>query len=150
MDDSEGDDSVIPHVNRNRRLPCYYLYAKSRRLTRFFFSMRWLCLLTALAAVCAQSNTVDSYIASELPIAKASLLANIGPNGFRSSGAYVSSSHTSSNIIDHVTLAWHSDRQSEHVQSRLSLYMDPRLVSRFQSSHRPVHSWSRQLFALSY
>lgn len=48
-------------------------------------------LLTALglctAAVC---STVDSYVASESPFAKTGLLANIGPSGSMSSGAYVS------------------------------------------------------------
>ncbi|KAF8893880.1 glucoamylase [Infundibulicybe gibba] len=35
----------------------------------------------------AQSSTVDSYLASESPIAKANLLANIGPSGSKSQGA---------------------------------------------------------------
>ncbi|KAF5315001.1 hypothetical protein D9619_007127 [Psilocybe cf. subviscida] len=47
-------------------------------------------LLTVLcycAAVFAQSSVVDSYVATESPIAKAGLLANIGPSGSKSSGA---------------------------------------------------------------
>ncbi|KAF8798899.1 glycoside hydrolase family 15 protein [Phlegmacium glaucopus] len=39
------------------------------------------------AAVFAQSSTVDQYLATESPIAKAGLLANIGPSGSKSSGA---------------------------------------------------------------
>lgn len=35
----------------------------------------------------AQSSTVDAYLASESPIAKAGLLANIGPSGSKASGA---------------------------------------------------------------
>ena len=35
-------------------------------------------------------ETVDSYITTESPIAKAGVLANIGPNGARSMGAKVS------------------------------------------------------------
>ncbi|KAM6502078.1 glucoamylase [Amanita muscaria] len=35
----------------------------------------------------AQSSTIDDYLASESPIAKAGLLANIGPSGSKSSGA---------------------------------------------------------------
>ncbi|KAF8903104.1 glycoside hydrolase family 15 protein [Gymnopilus junonius] len=38
-------------------------------------------------AVCAQSSVVDSYVATESPIAKAGLLANVGPSGAKSSGA---------------------------------------------------------------
>ncbi|KAF9533066.1 glucoamylase [Crepidotus variabilis] len=47
-------------------------------------------LLSALcycAAVFAQSSVVDSYVAKESPIAKAGLLANIGPSGAKSAGA---------------------------------------------------------------
>ncbi|KAG7445714.1 glucoamylase [Guyanagaster necrorhizus] len=39
------------------------------------------------ASVWAQSSTVDAYVASESPIAKAGVLANIGPSGSKSSGA---------------------------------------------------------------
>ena len=51
-------------------------------------SMRLLSFLTtcSLVAVTLQQN-VDSYITSESPIAKAGVLANIGPNGSKSSGA---------------------------------------------------------------
>ena len=48
-------------------------------------------LLTALvglaASAFAQSSTADAYVASESPIAKAGLLANIGPSGSKSHGA---------------------------------------------------------------
>ncbi|KAK0202042.1 glucoamylase [Desarmillaria ectypa] len=43
--------------------------------------------LSLFASVWAQSSTVDAYIASESPIAKAGVLANIGPSGSKSSGA---------------------------------------------------------------
>ncbi|CAA7262982.1 unnamed protein product [Cyclocybe aegerita] len=43
-----------------------------------------LCLGTR---VLAQSSVVDQYVATESPIAKAGLLANIGPSGSKSSGA---------------------------------------------------------------
>ncbi|KAJ7130879.1 glucoamylase [Mycena filopes] len=42
--------------------------------------------LTACAAVLGQSS-VDSYVAAESPIAKAGMLANIGPSGSKSLGA---------------------------------------------------------------
>ncbi|KAF7799714.1 hypothetical protein EIP86_010956 [Pleurotus ostreatoroseus] len=43
--------------------------------------------LSFVTAVFAQSTSVDSYISTESPIAKAGLLANIGPSGAKSSGA---------------------------------------------------------------
>ena len=56
-------------------------------------------LFAALSAIglCAsvadtQSGTVEQYISSEGPAAKAGLLANIGPNGAKSSGAFVNHS----------------------------------------------------------
>jgi hypothetical protein len=45
------------------------------------------------SAIVAQSSIVDTYIASESPIAKAGLLANIGPNGSKCAGAEVLSRH---------------------------------------------------------
>ena len=45
--------------------------------------------LSLFTTVLAQSSSVDTYVASESPIAKAGLLANIGPNGAKSSGAKV-------------------------------------------------------------
>lgn len=46
--------------------------------------------LAFCAAVFAQS-AVDQYVATESPIAKAGILANIGPLGSKSSGAAVCS-----------------------------------------------------------
>ncbi|OJA17768.1 hypothetical protein AZE42_04858 [Rhizopogon vesiculosus] len=54
-------------------------------------AMQWRFLIPALgicASVFAQSSTVDSYVSTESPIAKAGVLANIGANGVKSSGAY--------------------------------------------------------------
>lgn len=53
---------------------------------RFFSAFVWTSL-TFSWGVHAQSNTVDAYLASESPIAKAGLLANIGPSGSKSQGA---------------------------------------------------------------
>jgi glucoamylase len=47
-------------------------------------------LASVWASVFGQSSSVDSYVASESPIARAGLLANIGPNGSKSAGAKVS------------------------------------------------------------
>ncbi|KAH7885421.1 glycoside hydrolase family 15 protein [Phlebopus sp. FC_14] len=44
--------------------------------------------LALCASVWAQSSTVDSYITTESPLAQAGVLANIGANGAKSSGAY--------------------------------------------------------------
>lgn len=52
--------------------------------------MRSIISLTVVAfcsAVFAQSSVVDQYVATESPLAKAGLLANIGPSGSKSSGA---------------------------------------------------------------
>lgn len=40
----------------------------------------------------AQSSSADAYVASESPIAKAGVLANIGPSGSKSQGAKASAS----------------------------------------------------------
>ncbi|KIJ17956.1 carbohydrate-binding module family 20 protein [Paxillus involutus ATCC 200175] len=50
----------------------------------FIFSALGLCAASAWA----QSSTVDLYVTTESPIAKAGVLANIGPDGSKSSGAY--------------------------------------------------------------
>ncbi|KAI0270013.1 glucoamylase [Gloeopeniophorella convolvens] len=52
--------------------------------------MRLLCLAGVLGLVgsaVSQSSTVDAYFSKESPIAKAGLLANIGPSGAKASGA---------------------------------------------------------------
>jgi hypothetical protein len=62
-------------------------------------AMQWRSLIPTLgicASVFAQSSTVEHYITTESPIAKAGVLANIGANGVKSSGAYVSSRGTDS------------------------------------------------------
>ena len=54
--------------------------------------MRILCLASVFGLVgstISQASTADSYFATESPIAKAGLLANIGRNGAKSSGANV-------------------------------------------------------------
>ncbi|KAJ7029291.1 glucoamylase [Mycena alexandri] len=58
-----------------------------------------LSALTACAAVLGQSS-VDSYVATESPIAKAGLLANIGPSGSKSSGAKAGIVIASPNTVD--------------------------------------------------
>jgi len=57
-----------------------------------FPDMRFAILssLCYCALVRAQLSVVDQYVATESPIAKAGLLANIGPSGSKSAGAKVS------------------------------------------------------------
>ncbi|PPR00430.1 hypothetical protein CVT24_004491 [Panaeolus cyanescens] len=49
--------------------------------------LRLLSLISLAAYAWCQSSVVDQYVATESPIAKAGLLANIGPSGAKSSGA---------------------------------------------------------------
>src|SRR6266702_4427105 len=54
--------------------------------------MRILCLASVfglLGSSVSQSASADAYFSTELPVAKAGLLANIGPSGAKSSGAKV-------------------------------------------------------------
>lgn len=56
--------------------------------------MRILCLASVfglLGSTISQPTSADAYFSTELPIANASLLANIGPSGAKSSGAKVGS-----------------------------------------------------------
>ncbi|KIK68987.1 carbohydrate-binding module family 20 protein [Collybiopsis luxurians FD-317 M1] len=46
-----------------------------------------ICGFLVLSKAWAQSSSVDAYVATQSPIAKAGLLANIGPSGSKSSGA---------------------------------------------------------------
>ncbi|KAF5388835.1 hypothetical protein D9757_005602 [Collybiopsis confluens] len=56
-------------------------------------------LLTTSTLVSAQSNVADAYVATESPIAKAGLLANIGPSGSKSSDQGLASGAFSGIVI---------------------------------------------------
>jgi hypothetical protein len=63
-------------------------YARSKPSLK----MRLLCLASVFGLVgtaISEPAAADSYFGNESPIAKAGLLANIGPNGKKSSGAKV-------------------------------------------------------------
>ena len=47
----------------------------------------------AVLAASALSQNIDAYVAAEMPIAKAGLLANIGPDGSKAAGAAVRAPH---------------------------------------------------------
>lgn len=53
--------------------------------SRMLFSV--LPVFLAISSAWAQSSAVDAYLALESSVAKAGLLANIGPSGSKSSGA---------------------------------------------------------------
>ena len=103
-------------------------------------------LLSALcfcAAVFAQSSTVDTYIAKESPIAKAGLLANIGPSGAKASGAKVCSYKKNLPTVllkgfVSTLLVRDCHRQPKYSRSRLPLQLGARLVARLQDHNRPV------------
>lgn len=53
------------------------------------FSLSLASVFGLLSSPISQSTSADEYFSTELPIAKAGLLANIGPSGAKSSGAEV-------------------------------------------------------------
>jgi len=73
-------------------------HATFNHIHRFFthLIMRLTLLSTFtlwFSTILTQSSIVDTYIATESPIAKAGLLANIGPSGSKCAGAEVLSCH---------------------------------------------------------
>lgn len=90
----------------------------------------------------AQSGSIEAYIASESPIAKAGVLANIGPNGSKSQGAKVYSRFRDSVLrevnLNGLSLGGRGHCQSQHVRSRLPVHMDARFRPRIQGHHRRV------------
>ena len=62
-----------------------------------------LSMLGLCSVIFAQLTTVrvDQYVATEYPIAKEGLLANIGPSGAKSSGAKVSVSRQTGFLAPH-------------------------------------------------
>ena len=60
-----------------------------------------LSMLGLCSAIFAQSTTVDLYIATESPIAKEGLLANVGPSGAKCSGAKASVSRQTGFLTPH-------------------------------------------------
>jgi glucoamylase len=71
----DGKKTSKTHLNRSRTF--------SVLLSNMLWSL--LTVFVAISSVFAQS--ADSYVATELPIAKAGLVANIGPNGSKAAGA---------------------------------------------------------------
>lgn len=104
---------------------------------------RILCLASVfgiVGSIVSQPLTADSYFTKEAPIAKAGLLANIGPDGSKSSGANVCRKNRLNAPIDPVSVR---DRhcQSEYRQPELFVHLGPRLVTGIQGYCRSIHSW---------
>jgi hypothetical protein len=81
---ASGLTSDFPAINAYPR--CTYARSKPS------LKMRLLCLASVfglVGTVISEPATADSYFGKESPIAKAGLLANIGPDGKKSSGAKV-------------------------------------------------------------
>lgn len=82
--------SLLITVFHKRHLLNVYL---NDALDKLFKTRMRSLLLTALcfhAGCSVQLGSVDKYLAVQVPISKAGLLANIGPDGSRASGATVS------------------------------------------------------------
>jgi hypothetical protein len=92
-------------------------YARSKPSLK----MRLLCLAGVFGIVgtaISEPATADSYFGKESPIAKAGLLANIGPSGKKSSGAKVR--HTTLAYFTsstHPLSVWDRDCQSKYRRS---------------------------------
>jgi len=105
--------------------------------------MRILCLASVFGIVgstISQSANVDSYFTKETPIAQAGLLANIGPDGSKSSGAKVCRKHRRNTRINTVSV-WGRHCQSKYRRPELFVHLGPRLVTGIQGYCRSIHSW---------
>ena len=110
---ASGLTSDFPTINAYPR--CTYARSKPS------LKMRLICLASVFGLVgtaISEPAIADSYFGKESPIAKAGLLANIGPDGKKSSGAKVRRTmlayFTSST---HPPSVWHCDCQSKSRQS---------------------------------
>lgn len=105
--------------------------------------MRILCLVSVFGIVgstISPTPTADSYFTKEASIAKTGLLANIGPDGSKSSGAKVCHKHRRNTPIDAVSV-WSSHCQSEYRQPELFVHLGPRLVTGIQNYCGSIHLW---------
>jgi len=122
---ASGLTSDFPTINSYPRCT----YARSK----LSLKMRLLCLASVFGLVgtaISEPATADSYFGKESPIAKAGLLANIGPNGKKSSGAKVrriTLAYFTS--FTHPLSVWHCDCQSKYRRSQLLVHLGPRLVT---------------------
>lgn len=78
--------SYIPYWNYKDDV-CNFLQTFFPQVT-MRHTLRLVSALGLCASAFTQSSTVDTYASTESPIAKAGVLANIGPSGAKSSGAY--------------------------------------------------------------
>ena len=90
---------VLEHMSQ----PLYFGFPIVHQLQALRLpSMRCTLLsMLGLSSVIFQSTTVDQYIATEYPIAKEGLLANIGPSGSKCLGAKASVSRQTGFLAPH-------------------------------------------------
>ena len=128
-----------------------YLYRTHTR-SKPTLNMRILGLagvLALLGSAASQSTLADAYFSTEIPIAKAGVLANIGPTGAKSSGAEVCLPICINVCAFTRVLARHRDRQPEFYQPQLPIYLGSRLLTCIQSNCRSIHVGRRYLATCS-
>ena len=81
-------------------------------------------------------SPIDSYIAKESLVAKAGVLANIGPDGSKSSGALVRLPPRYHFLSpSNLPIVRSRHRQPQHRRPKLPLHLDPRCLPHFKSDH---------------
>lgn len=78
---------IATYINREVLLS---IVEQGRRIGQTKMRTLLLSAFSLWAAVLGQSNIVENYVRTQSPIAKAGVLANIGPGGVKSAGAWVS------------------------------------------------------------
>jgi hypothetical protein len=108
---------------------------------------RLLCLagIFGLIGTITQPESASTYFKTETPIAKAGLLANIGPNGVDSSGAKVCVRIALNTVRTYSSSVWDCDCEPEYQRSELFEHLGPRLVACVQSYCRSSHFGTRSL-----
>jgi hypothetical protein len=109
---------------------------------------RLLCLagiFGLLSTSITQPDTAGTFFKKELPIAKNGLLANIGPNGAKSSGAKVCVRVAPDTAYAYPPSVWDCDWEPEYQRSELFVHLGPRLVACVQSYCRSIYFGTRFL-----
>lgn len=122
-------------------LMVYSIGVERARVLLHTAKMRFLLLSVVgfCASAFAQSSIVDQYVLTQSPIAKAGVLANIGPSGSKSAGARVGVNGRVYRLSSRYTFeGWGCHCKSEHIGPRLPVYLDARRGACLQSTHRPV------------
>ena len=110
-----------------------FVYAPS-----FVLQSTFLTLAGLFTGFIPQSTKTNLFVHFESSKAKAGVLANIGPNGPRSSGAMVRTALVQRRRLLEPCLGGHSYRKSFQSRPRLRLHLDARRSSSIQGPYRPV------------